>query len=177
MTDQWQETEEAGDAPEDPVTVRIGQAVMLHRGGDREEARNRLARLWEETRADGDLFHRCAIAHYLAAAQDDPAVALEWDLRALAVAETLTDRAAGEGRRPAVRSLYPSLYLRLATDHARLGDPGAARRELARARRAVGELPDDAYGADVRAAIDRTESRLAAPGGFGGLEGSGGQSP
>ncbi|WP_031507089.1 hypothetical protein [Streptomyces megasporus] len=169
--------EEAGGTSNDPVSVRIGQAVMLHRGGDREEARNRLALLWEETAEAGDPFHRCAVAHYLAATQDDPGAALEWDLRALAAAEALTgDGAAGEEHRSAARSLYPSLHLRLAADHAGLGDPDAARRELARARRAVAELPDDAYGVDVKAAIDRLEARLAAPDGLGGAD-AGGQSP
>ncbi|MFT2016802.1 hypothetical protein ACMA1D_13285 [Streptomyces sp. 796.1] len=83
------------EASPDAVLTRIGQAVMLHRGGDREEARNRLAALWQEVGPDGDSLHRCTLAHYLADTQDDPADELAWDLRALAAADKLT-RVPGE---------------------------------------------------------------------------------
>ncbi len=85
--------------------VRIGQAVMLHRGGDREEARNRFAALWTETDMDADLFHRCTIAHYMADTQDDPVDELAWDLRALAAADALEQDGAGRAEhRSAVRA-------------------------------------------------------------------------
>lgn len=74
-------------ASSDTMPTRIGQAVMLHRGGDREEARNRLGELWQELGPDGDALHRCTLAHYLADTQDDPADELAWDLRALAAAD------------------------------------------------------------------------------------------
>ncbi|MFE6777918.1 hypothetical protein [Streptomyces sp. NPDC057702] len=77
------------EASADAMLTRIGQAVMLHRGGDREEARNRLGELWLELGADGDTFHRCTLAHYLADTQDDPTDELAWDLRALAAADRL----------------------------------------------------------------------------------------
>ncbi|MET9295059.1 hypothetical protein [Streptomyces sp. NPDC003077] len=76
----------------------MGQAVMLHRGGDREEARNRLRALWEEVGPRGDPFHRCALAHYLADTQDDPLDELHWDLMALDAAERSTATAAGPER-------------------------------------------------------------------------------
>ncbi|MCI0386259.1 hypothetical protein [Streptomyces sp. CNQ085] len=162
MAEHRQETGAAGEegsAAGEPLPTRIGQAVILHRGGDREEARNRLARLWEETGEDGDPFHRCAIAHYLAGAQDDAVAGIEWDRRALAVAETRA------GDRVAVRALLPSLHLSLAAGHAGLGDRTAARRELARARARAEELPEDAYGAGIRAAIGSLARRLAVAGG------------
>lgn len=81
---------EQQEASGDAMTTRIGQAVILHRGGDREEARNRFAALWEELDESGDLFHRCTVAHYMADTQEDPGAELEWDLRALAAADTLT---------------------------------------------------------------------------------------
>ncbi|THA23431.1 tetratricopeptide repeat protein [Streptomyces sp. RKND-216] len=144
-------------------TTRIGQAVMLHHAGDREEARSRFAALWEETSA-ADAFHRCTIAHYMADTQDDPADELAWDLRALAAADSLTEDHAARGEHAvAVRALYPSLHLNLAADHVKLGDPGAARRELDRARHAAHVLPDDAYGRGVLAAIDRLGRRLEEP--------------
>jgi hypothetical protein len=147
----------------DAIMVRIGQAIMLHRAGDREEARNRFAILWSETTGKGDLFHRCTIAHYMADTQDDPGTELEWDRRALAAADALSDEEAEWGEHfLAVRCLYPSLYLNLAADHVKLGEPGAARRELARAQGVLGSLADDEYGAGVRAAVRRLELRLKA---------------
>lgn len=152
---------EAPQGAEDGTLVRLGQAIMLHRGGDREEARNRFALLWKETEDTGHLFHRCAIAHYMADTQDDPVDELEWDRRALSAAEALSEeRSRWREHVPAVRALYPSLHLNLAAGHARLGDVYAARDELARARGRAGVLADDVYGARVRSAIDRLETRL-----------------
>ncbi|QKV91268.1 hypothetical protein HUT19_05525 [Streptomyces sp. NA02950] len=163
-------------APEgDAVLTRIGQAVMLHRGGDREEARNRFALLWRELGRGGEPFHRCALAHYMADTQDDPADELIWDLLALAAADALTggatggstcERDAGGGageRRPgaaAVRALYPSLHLNLAADYVKLGREEAARGQLALARASAGALGDDPHGDGVRAAIARLTLRL-----------------
>ncbi|UGY94825.1 hypothetical protein [Streptomyces gobiensis] len=157
------------EASEHAMTTRIGQAVILHRGGDREEARNRLAGLWQELGTDGDLLHRCTVAHYMADTQEDPEAELEWDLRALAAADALAgeqatgEQATGEEQALVVRSFYPSLYLSLAADHLKLRDGAAARRELDRTRGALGELgelDDDEYGAGIQAAIERLERRL-----------------
>ncbi|MGW6741746.1 hypothetical protein ACWGDX_13630 [Streptomyces sp. NPDC055025] len=67
--------------------TRIGQAVMLFHGGDREEARNRFGALWTEIGEAGDPLHRCTLAHYMADTQDDPGDELAWDLRALTAAD------------------------------------------------------------------------------------------
>ncbi|WP_432034767.1 hypothetical protein [Streptomyces cucumeris] len=161
-------TETQRTAPEDDaVLTRIGQAVMLHRGGDREEARNRLALLWRELGRDGAPFHRCALAHYMADTQDDPDDELIWDLLALGAADGLTggrgaDAGAGE-RRPGadeVRALYPSLHLNLAVDYVKLGREDAARGQLALARASAGALGEDPHGDGVRAAIARLSLRL-----------------
>jgi hypothetical protein len=146
-------------AAPDAVLTRIGQVVMLHHGGDREEARRRLLDLWTEMGEAGDPLHRCTLAHYLADTQDDPADELAWDLRALSAAEELTDGRPGADP-SAVRGFYPSLYLNLAADYLKLGRSDAARSQLTLARRASGVLADDGYGAGVRAAISRMELRL-----------------
>lgn len=185
------------DPADEGILVRIGQTVMLHTGGDREEARNRLVDLWEEVGERGDPYHRCILAHYLADTEADPADELDWDLRALTAADALLrqeaagpreepgeqvdgpDRRSGPadphgdapadpgagadaGRRRvlAVRALYPALYLNLAADLWKLGRPEAARRELDRARSALGGLHDDAYLRGTRAAIERLAARL-----------------
>lgn len=137
----------------DPVLTRIGQVVMLHHGGDREEARSRFLELWAEIGESGAPLHRCTLAHYLADTQDDPADELAWDLRALSAAEE-------RGAPLSVRGFLPSLHLNLAADFVKLGRDDAARSHLRRARAAAGALADDGYGDGVRAAIGRLEFRL-----------------
>ncbi|MFF2506380.1 hypothetical protein ACFVTY_23790 [Streptomyces sp. NPDC058067] len=160
--------EQREQAADDAMMTRIGQVVMLHHAGDREEARDRYLGLWAEIGEDGDPLHRCTLAHYLADAQDDPNDELAWDLRALSAAEGLTEsRLARHEQSLAVRALYPSLHLNLAADYVKLGRPEAARSHLTRARGVVGALADDGYGDGVRAAIARLEQKVAGmpPGG------------
>ncbi|MFF3751996.1 hypothetical protein ACFYYH_16305 [Streptomyces sp. NPDC002018] len=93
---------ERQEASEDAVMTRIGQAVMLLHGGDREEARNRFGALWTEIGETGDPLHRCTLAHYMADTQDDPGDELAWDLRALTAADGTEGPAGdrhGDGRR------------------------------------------------------------------------------
>ncbi|QFZ77623.1 tetratricopeptide repeat protein [Streptomyces fagopyri] len=169
MAEQQEQT-----AP-DAMMTRIGQAVMLHHGGDREEARGRFLDLWSEIGEDGDPLHRCTLAHYMADTQDDPSDELAWDLRALSAADELgDDRVEEHHRSPAVRAFYPSLHLNLAADYVKLGRSDAARSHLRRARGAVGFLGDDRYGDGVRAAIGRLELRLD---GEGPAEGTPGEGP
>ncbi|MFE8976348.1 hypothetical protein ACFYM7_23445 [Streptomyces cyaneofuscatus] len=158
---------------EDAVMTRIGQAVMLLHGGDREEARNRFGLLWSELGADGDGLHRCTLAHYMADTQDDPGDELAWDLRALTAAEGLSGERPAEHRDSlAVQALYPSLHLNLAADYLKLQRPEAARIHLRQARDAADALEDggpagqgayggySGYDAGVRAAIERLEERM-----------------
>lgn len=166
--------EQQEQAAPDAMMTRIGQAVMLHHGGDREEARGRFLDLWAEIGEDGDPLHRCTLAHYMADTQDDPSDELAWDLRALSAAEELTDgRVAEHHESLAVRGFYPSLHLNLAADYVKLGRTEAARTHLRRARGAVGALGDDSYGDGVRAAIGRLEVRLDGEGTPGSGEGPG----
>ncbi|MER5829685.1 hypothetical protein ABT116_02425 [Streptomyces sp. NPDC002130] len=141
----------------DAVLTRIGQVVMLHHAGDREEARHRFLGLWAEIGEHGDPLHRCTLAHYLADTQDDPADELAWDLRALTAAEEAREEALAV---TAVTALSPSLHLNLADDYARLGRGDAARTHLRWAREAATALTDDGYAEGVWAAIGRLESRL-----------------
>lgn len=159
--------------------TRIGQAVILHRAGDREEARNRLRELWGELGEDGSALWRTTVAHYLAETQDEPAASLAWELRALAVADTLRygrtrgdrsgdsaipEQEAWSAELPALRTLYPRLHLGAAHYYARLGEVASARRELARTRSALRTSTEGRYGQELRAAADRLEERLAAGG-------------
>ncbi|WP_263172121.1 hypothetical protein [Streptomyces sp. SCSIO ZS0520] len=153
--------ERGQEASEDAVMTRIGQVIMLHHAGDREEARHRFGALWGEIGDGGDPLHRCTLAHFMADAQDDPVEELAWDLRALSAAEELTEsRLAAHDGRLAVRALYPSLHLNLAADYVGLRHFAAARSHLKRARGALGALPEDGYGNGIRAAVDRLEAGL-----------------
>ncbi|MEU6551832.1 hypothetical protein ABZ915_16340 [Streptomyces sp. NPDC046915] len=156
-------------AAPDAVLTRIGQVVMLHHGGDREEARRRFLDLWAELAEDGDPLYRCTLAHYLADTQDDPSDELAWDLRALSAAEELAqEHEAGDESPAAMRAFYPSLHLNLAADYVKLGHSEAARTHLRRARGAADALGEDRYGDGVRAAISRLELRLGEEGPPGG---------
>ncbi|KUM99231.1 hypothetical protein AQI95_40045 [Streptomyces yokosukanensis] len=150
--------EQQEQAALDAVLTRIGQVVMLHHGGDREEARSRFLDLWAEIGEDGAPLHRCTLAHYLADTQDEPEDELAWDLRALSAAEEVADGPGAEP--PSVRGFFPSLHLNLAADYVKLGRPEAARSHVRAARAAAGALSDDGYGDGVRAAIGRLELRL-----------------
>ncbi|UUU20545.1 hypothetical protein [Streptomyces sp. DSM 40750] len=153
----------------DAMMTRIGQAVMLHHGGDREEARDRLAKLWTEIGEDGDPLHRCTLAHYMADTQEEPADELAWDLRALSAADELSDgRVAEHHEGLAVRAFYPSLHLNLAADYVKLGRHDAARSHLRLARGVIGTLGDDGYGDGIRAALTRLETQLDEAGPAGG---------
>ncbi|OAR27281.1 hypothetical protein A8W25_03210 [Streptomyces sp. ERV7] len=152
---------EQQEASEDVVMTRIGQALMLLHGGDREEARNRFGTIWAEIGEHGDPLHRCTLAHYMADAQDDAGDELAWDLRALAAADGLgQERLDAHHASLAVRAFYPSLHLNLAADYVKLHRPDAARIHLDRGRAALDALADDAYGNGIRAALDRLEGRL-----------------
>ncbi|AYG84196.1 hypothetical protein DWB77_06409 [Streptomyces hundungensis] len=151
------------EASGDLVMTRIGQAMMLLHGGDREEARNRFGALWTQIGEDGDALHRCTLAHYMADAQDDPGDELAWDLRALAAADGLSqDRLAEHHASLAVRAFYPSLHLNLAADYIKLYRPDDARLHIERAHDALDTLSDDAYGNGIREAVRRLERRLDA---------------
>ncbi|MFZ4155061.1 hypothetical protein [Streptomyces pseudogriseolus] len=156
-------TERQEQAAPDALLTRIGQVVMLHHAGDREEARHRFLGLWAEIGEHGDPLHRCTLAHYLADTQEDPEDELAWDLRALTAAEEAGGTWSQDDA-PAVRALYPSLHVNLAADYARLGRPDAARAHLDRARAAARTLADDRYGEGVRAAVRRLEARLGEDG-------------
>ncbi|WP_433803836.1 hypothetical protein [Actinomycetospora sp. CA-084318] len=137
--------------------AEIGAAVEQGRAGDTEEARRRLAELWEHPAVQGDPFHRCALAHYAADLEPEVADELRWDERALAAADEVVP---GQQTPLDVGSFYPSLHLNLGDAHRRVGDLATARDHLARARACVDVLPDDGYGRLIRGGIERLGERL-----------------
>ena len=83
--------------------------------------------MWAEVeQGEGDDFHRCVIAHFMADLQEDERDELMWDERALAAVDGVSDERAQEYHPSLqVRGFMPSLYLSLADDHRRLGDAAA----------------------------------------------------
>ncbi|ETK32923.1 hypothetical protein [Microbispora sp. ATCC PTA-5024] len=151
------------DTKPDETMARIVAAVELGRSGQRGEARDALTALWDRIGADGDAFHRCVLAHYLADLQDSAEAELVWDERALAAVADLTDdRAQRYHSSLQVQGFLPSLHLNLADVHRRLGNADLARQHLANARDLVQHLPEDPYGTMVRAGIRNVTGALDA---------------
>ena len=143
---------------DDPVMQRISEALNLYNAGRRAEAREAFATIWSEIE-EGDAFHQCALAHYMADAQDDPKDELEWDRRALAAADRIVkERPDAAGL--TVLSFYPSLHLNLADVMRRTSDTDGAKKHLQLARQASDALADDHYGQMIRDGIERLAKRL-----------------
>ncbi|MBZ6303569.1 hypothetical protein KVH08_02045 [Streptomyces olivaceus] len=146
----------------DPTMDAIGQAVSEGRTGSTLSARRKLLGLWSAIGVTGDPLHRCSLAHYLADLYEDPAQALAWDVRALDAADAMTDQRAQEhhaGLR--VAGFYPSLHLNLADNYRRLGSFDAATAHLHAAEEHVPDLPQDAYGALLRTALDEVAQAIS----------------
>src|SRR5262245_48598708 len=145
----------------DEVMGRIAAAIALSQSGSRAAARHDFAVIWSEISPDGDPFHRCTLAHYMADLQDSPHDELMWDLRALEAAGSLTDeRVQAYHASMRIRTFYPSLHLNLAEDYRRLGDFSLAREHLFQAQQKCGALDDSDYANGIKAAIDRLADRL-----------------
>lgn len=147
---------------DDPMLARISDALGLYNSGRRTEARAAFAELWNEV-SDGDPFHQCVLAHYMADAQDEPLDELEWDRKALAAADRMS-RERPEAASLTILSFYPSLHLNLADVLHRVGRADEARKHLVQAQQSVDALSNDAYGQMIRGGIERLAARLAASG-------------
>ena len=147
---------------DDPVLSRISDALGLYNAGRRAEAREAFAQLWAEVN-EGDPFHQCILAHYMADAQDDPLEELEWDRKALAAADRIS-RERPDAASLTILSLYPSLHLNLGDVLHRVGQVEEAKKHVKLAQQSTGALADDAYGQMIRSGIERLAQRPAAAG-------------
>ncbi len=139
----------------------LAEASALATSGDRAAAQARYEEIWARLGPDGDPLHVVTLAHQFADLQDDPQAALDWDLRALAAVEGLTDeRARRYHDSLRVDGFRPSLHLNVADNLARLGRSDDALAHLALAEIALPILPDDGYGAMIRGGITRLKARL-----------------
>lgn len=145
---------------QDETLERIMETFRLYCRGDQAEARKQMAALWEELETGGLAYHRCLLAHFRADTQHELADELEWDLRALAIAEEATEKG-DDSTTAAVKKFLPSLHMNLADDFRRQGDFPSARRHVERGMETGGELGIDRYGQTVRAELIRIESQIA----------------
>ncbi len=140
---------------------RIRGAFRLYCRGDRAEARSLLTAIWDELGPAGDIFHRCVAAHYLADMSDDPEIELEWDLRALEIANSLEGEVAETNPLAAsVRAFLPSLHLNLADDYRKMGDFQKARQHAEAGFALSGSLGRDAYAQTIRAGLIRVDAQI-----------------
>ncbi|MFF8717408.1 hypothetical protein ACF07T_39300 [Streptomyces sp. NPDC015184] len=149
-------------ADPDPTMEAIGRAVVEGRTGDVLSARHKLLELWSVIGVTGDPLHRCSLAHYLADLYEDPARALAWDVRALDAADAVTEQRVQEHHAGLhITGFYPSLHLNLADNYRRLGSFDAAREHIDAAKEHAPGLPQDAYGASLRTALEEVAEAIA----------------
>jgi hypothetical protein len=139
--------------------ARIGAAIELGQRGEREATRAAFAELWEQVT---EPLHRCAVAHAMADVQDDVRQELDWDLRALDAAHSVTDEDTTEAGMPGgAAAMLPSLHLNVGDAHRRLGDLESARRHAKLGLAAASALSDDGYGRGIRVGLKRLAGRLS----------------
>jgi hypothetical protein len=146
----------------DTMMDRINAGIALVHGGQRETARGVLADIWREIELEGEPFHRCVLAHFMADVQDEPRDELVWDLRALAAAESLSDgRVKAHDASMSLPGFFPSLHLNVGEAYRKVGDSANARKHLEQAQRAVNALDDaGGYMTTIRGGIARLAERL-----------------
>ncbi len=149
-------------AESDPIMARISDGIARYHRGERDEARWLFTEIWAEIAPNGDPFHRCTLAHFMADLQEDPREELAWDLQALEAADSLTDvRVKEHHAAMELRTFYPSLHLNLAEDYRKLGERDLAHMHLERARTCVEPLPDEGFANMIRMGIARMTEQLA----------------
>ena len=141
--------------------ARLGTGIEMTHGDNRSGARALFQDLWEEVGPEGDAFHRCAIAHAMADVQDNVALELQWDQRALRAAHQITGERAREGGLDApVTVLFPSLHLNLANDYLRLHEFEAAQRHLLAGEEVLSSLAEDRYRQMIRDGLQRVRAAI-----------------
>lgn len=138
----------------DLVAEDVVEAVRDLDDGRSTRARRRLSSLWAQVPVGSP--HRPALAHWLAAAEQDLPARLAWRERALQAAEEARDWSVPfAGTALTLGDVYPELHLELADGYRAAGSSCGALEHLALARNAV----DAAVRGERR---DRLRRQLAA---------------
>jgi len=138
----------------DETMDEIRNAMRRFHRGERVEARESLLGMLRELDFGGNTFHRCVIAHYLADMQTALDEELEWDKKALEIAES-------DPEAPGVAVFLPSLHANLADCYRRAGDFAKARSHVDRGMELSAVLGYDAYGQNVRGALVRIDTQVS----------------
>ena len=134
--------------PSNPIVALCAAGVACE--GEPQKARRLFQEAWDKRRDDYDA---AIAAHYLARHQPTPALVLDWNARAVAHCERVTDDRAAE--------LLPSLYLNLADSLLTIGRRDEARMVADRAAEHLGALPADGYRSFVALGITRLQEKLS----------------
>jgi len=146
---------------QDETMDRIAAAIARLHSGDRDGARTAFSQIWAGMGEAPDPFHVCILSHYMADSQEEVSRELEWDLRALAAADDVTDgRAKAHHESLSIGSFYPSLHLNAGDCYLRLGDIAKAREHVRAAEAAIGNLPDSPLAETTRTGIARLARRV-----------------
>ena len=136
------------------------QRVATAQAQPGEQAARALAALWEELGEDAPVA-RLAVAHAMADLQSRPSEELKWDLRALAIADRLTDAELEQaGVHFPIRALYPSLHLNAGDAFRKVGDLESALAHARRGREALDALGEDPYDGMLTDGLARLEARI-----------------
>lgn len=135
--------------PENPIVKLCARGMDHESKGDFEGASRVFLSAWGQSKDD---FERCIAAHYVARHQNSPEESLVWNQRSLDHARAVNDER--------VNGFFPSLYLNMGKAYEDLAKWDDARYFYAMAMKVLGSLPNDAYGRNVRSAIDRALERV-----------------
>jgi hypothetical protein len=148
--------------PDDPIMLRITEAISLLHRGDRAEARAQFEAIWGEIKNQPTPLHVCTLSHYMADLQEDSRMELLWDLRALRAARRTTT-ADTRAHHPslAIESFFPSLHLNVAYGYFALGRHCKARQHVEAGLSALRVIPENPYLLTIHHGLERLARRVA----------------
>lgn len=135
--------------PDNPVVSLCAEGMMSEGRGEKDHAYQLFLHAWELATND---FERCIAAHYVARHQSDTLSELEWNQKALQLAESCPVEL--------VRGFLPSLYLNTAHSHELLDNMDEATRLYEQASACTQSLPEDGYGNMIRNGVANGLRRL-----------------
>src|SRR3954451_2520010 len=140
------------------MVVGVIQGVHMAQGRPSQEGAGAPAALWAPPDAPASLAS-LAVAHALADLQSRPSEELKWDLRALGIADRLTDAELQQAGVPfPMRALYPSLHLNAGDAFRKVGDLDNALAHARLGREALDALGADPYGGMLTEGFARLEA-------------------
>lgn len=143
---------------QDPKLEQIMESFRQFCRGEQTAARAEMAQLWKDLE-DAPAYHRCVLAHFIADTQQAGAGELEWDLRALEIAQAALE-AGDDPTAEAVEKFLPSLHMNAADSLRKQSDFSRAAEHVEQGLRLSGNLGLGPYGQKVRAELIRIEAQV-----------------